>query len=395
MESTRRDLLKTSLAGASALGAGVLLTSASTDAAAATTIPALPPTVPFYGTHQAGIGTPAQNYLQFAAFSMVSDSVADLRKLMQDWTSAAAKMTLGHTIGPASDLDKPPTDTGEALGLKPAQLTITFGFGRSLFTDGGVDRFGLAKHLPAPLVELPAFKGDALQAAISDGDLCIQACANDPQVAFHAIHDLIKIAKPIANPSWLLAGSGRTGNSRTQSLPRNLMGFQDGTANIKVENTAVMDKFVWASEPSSPTWMRGGSYLVARRIQIALGLWDDTTLKGQEQAIGRVKVSGAVSPDIAPTSHIVLSGPGKNHGKQILRRGYAYTDGIEPVTFDAATGLLFLCYQKDPRTQFIPIQQRIAGVDALSVYLTHIGSAVFACPPGAKQGSYVGASLLG
>lgn len=358
--------------------------------AAAASVAADSAVVPFYGTHQAGIATPAQNYLQFAAFDVAGDSITELRKLLKAWSAAAAAMAAGKTIGAVSTGTRPPVDTGEALGLGAAQLTVTFGFGPTLFDS----RFGLAKHRPAPLVDLPAFAGDALSAAISGGDLGVQVCANDPQVAFHAIHDLIKVAKPIAKPRWLLAGFGRTGNSRHQSVPRNLMGFQDGTKNIKVEDTSTVESFVWAHEPESPAWMRDGSYLVARRIEIAFGLWDDTGLDGQEQTIGREKVAGTLLPKLPPTSHILLSGPSRNGGAQLLRRGYSYLDGVA-ADGDTAAGLLFLCYQSDPRKQFIPIQRRLAGSDALNLYVTHIGSAVFACPPGAKQGSYVGEGLVG
>jgi len=362
--------------------------------AAAASVAADSAVVPFYGTHQAGIATPAQNYLQFAAFDVETDSVADLRQLLKDWTSAAAAMSVGKTIGAVNTGTRPPTDTGEALGLGPAQLTVTFGFGPTLFSSGGKDRFGLARRRPAPLVDLPAFAGDALQPAIGGGDLGVQVCANDPQVAFHAIHNLIRMAETIAQARWVLAGFGRTGNSRHQSLPRNLMGFQDGTENIKVEDNFLLKNFVWASEPASPAWMRGGSYLVARRIQIALALWDDTGLEGQEQAIGREKVTGSLLPKVPRTSHIELSRPASNGGQAILRRGYSYTDGIDS-SGDTAVGLMFLCYQRDPRKQFIPIQHKLAGADALNLYVTHIGSSIFACPPGTAKGGYVGEALLG
>jgi deferrochelatase/peroxidase EfeB len=351
--------------------------------------------VPFYGAHQAGIATPAQNYLQFAAFDMVSDSISDLRQLMATWTDAAALMSIGRQVGPVRTANKPPVDTGEAIGHGPAQLTVTFGFGPSLFAGGSKDRFGLAKHRPAPLVDLPHFVGDALQPAISDGDLGVQVCSNDPQVAFHAIHDLIRLAASVAKPRWLLAGFGRTGNTTAVPLPRNLMGFEDGNANIVVQDPAAFDAFVWAAEPASPGWLRGGSYLVARRIQIALDLWDATGLTGQQEAIGREKLSGEVLPVVPPTAHILLAAPGRNNGQRLLRRGYSYTDGIDASLAAPAIGLMFLCYNSDPRKQFIPIQSRIAGKDALSVYLTHIGSAIFACPPGAQRGGFVGQELLG
>jgi deferrochelatase/peroxidase EfeB len=390
VKSTRRGFLRsaglTGL-GASALGTGTLL--AGQQAAAAATTSGV---VPFYGAHQAGIVTPTQNYLEIAALDMVSDSVADLRRLLRAWTEAAARMSTGAPMGALRTGDSPPQDTGEAVGLGPAELTMTFGFGPTLFTP---DRFGLAAHRPAPLVDLPAFLGDALQPAISGGDLVIQVCADDPQVAFHAVHDLIKLGLGVAQPRWLLSGFGRTANSRSQVLPRNLMGFQDGTANIMAQDTGALEEFVWAGEPSSPAWMRGGSYLVARRIQISLGLWDGTTLDGQQEAIGREKISGTRLSPMPPKAHIQMTSPGQNAGQQILRRGYSYVDDINPTTGDPNVGLMFLCYQADPRRQFIPIQQRIAGRDALSVYLTHIGSAIFACPPGARRGGYLGQELVG
>jgi deferrochelatase/peroxidase EfeB len=394
VKSTRRGFLRsaglTGL-GASALGAGSLVAGAESAAAATSGTRGV---VPFYGAHQAGIATPTQNYLQFAALDVIGDSVADLRRLLKTWTEAAARMSRGEAIGSMQTGHRPPVDTGEALGHGPNQLTVTFGFGPSLFQSGKKDRFGLARHRPAPLVDLPAFAGDRLEPAISGGDLGIQVCANDPQVAFHAVHDLIKQGIAIAQPRWLLAGFGRTANSFTQALPRNLMGFQDGTANIMTEDAAAMDDFVWAAEPDSPAWMRGGSYLVARRIKIALGLWDGTSLDGQENAIGRSKVGGEQLFNMPRTAHILLANPGHNHGQQILRRGYSYTDGVDPVTGDAAAGLMFLCYQQDPRRQFIPIQHRIAGRDGLSQFTTHIGSSIFACPPGVKSGGYIGQQLL-
>jgi deferrochelatase/peroxidase EfeB len=309
--------------------------------------------------------------------------------------AAAAKMVRGELVGPVRTRNHPPADTGEAIGLPPSRLTVTFGFGPTLFDNNGQDRFGLRGRRPAPLVQLPAFLGDALQPEISGGDLGIQVCADNPQVAFHAMHELIRLAIGIAAPRWLLAGAGRTANSRHQPLPRNLMGFQDGTANIMAEDTAAIGKFVWASEPVSPAWMRGGSYLVARRIEINLKLWDSTGLDDQQQTIGRNKLGGGVLGTVPPTAHILLASPGRNHGQRLLRRGYSYVDGIDPATGGMGAGLMFLCYQRDPRRQFIPIQRRIAGIDALSLYIKHVGSAIFACPPGASPGGFVGEHLLG
>jgi deferrochelatase/peroxidase EfeB len=372
MGATRRRFL--SAAGLTGLGAGALAGRGGPATAAA-------PVVPFYGPHQAGIATPAQEHLQFAAFDVTAGSKAGLRDLLRAWSTASAAMSVGAA---------PAGDTGEAVGLAPAQLTVTFGFGAGLFTA----RFGLAGHRPAPLAELPAFPGDALQAGLSGGDLGVQVCANDPQVAFHAMHELMRLARGAARPRWLLAGFGRTGTSTRQPLPRNLLGFQDGTANIMVEHTSVVEQFVWAQAPASPPWMRGGSYLVARRIQVSLGAWDDAGTAAQQRAVGRHKLTGTQLAPLPADAHIRLASPALNDGQRLLRRGYSYTGGADAATGDPVTGLLFLCYQADPRRQFTPIQRRIAGADGLSPFVTPIGSALFACPPGARRGGYVGEGLL-
>ena len=394
MDSTRRGFLRS--AGLTSLGASVatadVVRSGGSTAAAATAGPATG-SVAFHGEHQAGIAIPAQEHLQFAALDMISHSRADLRDLLRSWSRAAALMASGRAVGPVETGIKPAVDTGEALGLRPASLTITFGFGPSLFANG--DRFGLAAQRPAPLVDLPSFRTDALHSSISGGDLGVQVCADDPQVAFHAVHELIRMAQPVARPRWLLAGFGRTGNSLSQPIPRNLMGFFDGTANIKVEDAAVLKNSVWAARPVSPAWMHGGSYLVARRIEIALGQWDQTAVARQERTIGRNKVAGTVLADLPLHAHILLSSPGANNGAKLLRRGYSYVDGIDRTSGVPATGVLFLCYQRDPRRQFIPIQHQLAAADSLNQFIRHIGSAIFACPPGAALGGYVGEGLLG
>lgn len=377
MDSTRRRFLHS--AGLTGLGAAGLAAAA--------------PAASFYGPHQPGIATPAQDFLQFAALDMVSDSVADLRALMAAWSAAAALAMAGKPVGPVATGIRPAADTGEALGLPAANLTVTFGFGPSLFSAAGNDRFGLASRRPKPLVALPAFRGDALREPISGGDLAIQVCGNDPQVVFHAVHDLIKMARPAARARWLLAGAGRTGTSAGQVVPRNLMGFFDGTANIMVENAAALKEFVWAAQPASPAWMAGGSYLVARRIEIALGAWDAASVTEQERTIGRRKVTGDRLGDLPGHSHILLASPALNGQQRILRRGYSYTDGLGAGHAPGA-GLMFLCYQADPRRQFIPIQRRLAAGDSLNKFVSHVGSAVFACPPGASSGGYVGEGLL-
>jgi deferrochelatase/peroxidase EfeB len=366
-----------------------------------------PEVVGFFGSHQAGIATPSQHYLQFATLDMASNDANDLRAVLRDLSAAASLLSRGEPVGPLQTGAEPPVDTGESLDLGASRVTVTFGLGPSVFTRG---RFGLARHRPAPLVELPSFPGDALVPRLCGGDLGLQVCADDPQVAFHAVHNLIRLAAPTAVPRWLLAGFGRTANSHSQITPRNLMGFKDGTANITSEDGRALERFVWGGAPESPAWMRGGSYMVVRRIAMLLDRWDAAGLDVQERTFGRHKLSGAPLGGvhehdpvhlrarssgalvIPAGAHIRLASPSNHEGQRILRRGYSYVDGLEQGS--AAGGLLFICYQRDPRAQFIPIQRRLAASDALNEYVEHVGSAIFACPPGARPGGFVGDSLL-
>ena len=365
--------------------------------------------VPFYGAHQAGITTPTQEHVHFLALDMASDSPTDLRALLAALSAGAAALTAGNPVGAVSTGVDPPVDTGEALGLGPARLTVTFGLGPSVFAAG---RFGALDALrPAPLVDLPPFANDSLQPGICDGDIAVQACSDDPQVAFHAIHDLIRLASPTAVPRWSLPGFGRTLNTTGRTTPRNIMGFKEGTANIVGQDRAALDRFVWAGAPESPAWMVGGSYMVVRRIQMLLHNWDSISLEQQERTFGRDKLSGAPlgekhehdpidlnkrvggQPAIDELAHIRLASPAYNHGQRLLRRGYSYSDGIYEGA--VAGGQLFICFQRDPRAQFIPMQNQLALSDLLNEHTEHIGSAIFACPPGAGGGGFVGEGLFG
>ncbi len=408
---SRRGLLRGFGLGALGAGAGAATALGAEHAVAASAVPPADRIHPFHGAHQAGIVTEAQDRLYFAAFDLAEGlAKADLVQLLRDWSAAAARLTAGRGVGdePVSqgDYAAPPEDTGEALGLSPAGLTLTFGFGPSLFDD----RFGLADRRPDALVDLPAFPGDALIAAASDGDLCVQACSDDPQVAVHAIRNLSRIAFGRATMRWSQLGFGRTSSTtRAQVTPRNLFGFKDGTANLKAEDTALVQREVWVGDDGG--WMAGGSYLVARKVRMRMETWDRQSLQDQEQTIGRTKPEGAplsggtefTAPDFAAkgdgaplipaASHVRMAHPSENGGAQLLRRGYNYADGNDDLgRMDA--GLFFIAFQRDPRRQFIPIQQRLASADLLNEYVVHVGSGVWAVPPGAAKGSYVGATLL-
>ncbi len=337
--------------------------------------------------------------------------------LLKAWTTAADRMTQGLPAGPVGPTDGaplvPPDDTGEAIGLTPGGLTLTFGFGPGLFRDAdGRDRFGLADRQPEALRDLPHFSGDQLDPAKSRGDICVQACSEDPQVAVHAIRNLARIGFGTVAVRWSQLGFGRTSTTSTsQSTPRNLFGFKDGTLNVKAEEADALDRYVWVAPDDDQAWLAGGSYLVARRINMHIETWDRQGLQPQEDVIGRTKGSGAPlsggteftpldlsvkgsdGPLIPVDSHVAVVSPERNDGSRILRRGYNFVDGSNALGgLDA--GLFFIAYVRDPRTHFIPLQTKMAGSDAMMEYLQFTSSAIFAVPPGTSPGEHVGQALF-
>lgn len=368
----------------------------------------------FWGEHQAGIVTPAQDRLHFAAFDVRDDMTrADLIELLQDWTYAASRLVMGLGVSAKGAFDGgpylPPDDTGEAADLGPSGLTITFGFGRSLFlTSDGKDRFGLADRLPAEFTELPKMVNDFLDQTSSNGDLCIQACANDPQVAVHAIRNLTRIGFGRTTLRWSQLGFGRTSSTSTaQTTPRNLFGQKDGTNNLKAEEPDRLTEHVWITDG----WAKGGSYLVARRIAMTIEVWDGVRLEEQDRVLGRDKSSGAplsggeefTAPDfsatdttgnelIDPRSHVARTHPENNDGVAMLRRGYNFVDGNDD-TGRLNAGLFFIAFVKSP-DRFAKVHKNMARDDMFVEYLKTTGSAVFLVPPGMAEGEYVGQALF-
>ncbi|WP_137293357.1 iron uptake transporter deferrochelatase/peroxidase subunit [Nocardioides dongxiaopingii] len=407
---SRRGLLG---GGAAAAGvAGAFAVGRTTAAAAADA--SGPTAYAFRGEHQAGIVTPAQDRLHLAAFDVTTDDRDELVALLRDWTEAAERMTRAEPAGVVGPVEGdpllPPDDTGEAIGLPASGLTITFGFGPSLFDD----RFGLADRRPAALRTLPHFPADALDPARSNGDLCVQACADDPQVAVHAVRNLARIAFGRAAVRWSQLGFGRTSStSTTQDTPRNLFGFKDGTANVKAEETAALAEHVWVGPDDDPAaaWLVGGSYLCARRINMTIEVWDRQPLVDQELFVGRTKGEGGplsgggefdepdfdavtgTSPSVPVDAHVRLVHPDFHGGARMLRRGYNFVDGSDD-RGGLNAGLFFIAYVRDPDTHFIPIQNAMARSDALMEYLKTTGSALFAVPPGTADGEYVGEPLF-
>ncbi|MFI0049766.1 iron uptake transporter deferrochelatase/peroxidase subunit [Streptomyces griseus] len=362
----------------------------------------------FHGKHQPGITTPLQARGHLVAFDLAAGAGRkEAAALLRRWSAVAKELMAGRPA--AGGPDGPGHDTGIALDAGPSSLTVTFGFGRTFFA-----RTGLADRLPAALDPLPAFSADALDAKRSNGDLWAQIGADDALVAFHALRALQKEAAGTARVRWQMNGFNRTpGTTARPMTARNLMGQIDGTGNPKPADEDFDRRVFVPASPGKPQeWMEGGSYAVVRRIRMLLDDWEKLPVERQERVIGRRKADGAplsggtettemgldkAGPDgrlvIPDNAHARISSPEKNGGAAMLRRPFSYHDGIaEDGTPDA--GLLFICWQADPFRGFVPVQRKLDRGDALSPFLRHEASGVFAVPGGAAEGEYVGQRLL-
>ena len=344
----------------------------------------------FYGKHQAGITTPMQKNIYFVVLDLRTTDKNELIQLFKDWTDYSQKLVNGELVKKdGSNALLPPSDTGETVGLNPYRLTLTFGVSASFLT-----KLGLEKKRPKLFRDLPAFPKEQLREQYTGGDIVIQACADDEQVAFHAVRNLIRKGRNKVTMKWSQSGFAAIGDR--METPRNLFGFKDGTANVTTEKD--FNKVVWAD---SQDWMNNGSYMAVRRIIMHLETWDRTNLKEQENTFGRYKESGApfgkqnefdeVDLSLLPVdSHVRLA---KEVNLPILRRSYSYSDGIDPKTGQFDAGLLFIAFQKDP-DRFVKIQNNLGADDKMNEYVTHIGSGLFACFGGVKEGGYIGQDLF-
>ena len=354
--------------------------------------------IPFYGKRQSGITTPIQRQVYFAVLDLATEDLETIRGIFKSWTTYIARMMQGELVEAyKSNTMLPPTDTGEAVGMGTERLTITVGVSPSF-----LEKLNLTgKKLPE-LEDLPKFARDQLQEAFTGGDICIQACAEDAQVAFHAVRNLLRKGREHLTLKW--SQTGYAAITSQGSTPRNLFGFKDGTANVTSQDD--FDRVIWCDQDN---WMKNGTYLIVRRVQMHLETWDRTSLKEQENTFGRHRYSGAplgavdefdpvdleLKDDkgnlvIPEDCHVRLA---KEVGEEIYRRAFSYANGIDPRTGQFDAGLLFISFQKDPQ-QFIKVQKNLGTKDKLNEYITHVGSGLFAILPGVEEGGYLGQSLF-
>ncbi|MEU6815775.1 iron uptake transporter deferrochelatase/peroxidase subunit [Streptomyces sp. NPDC046860] len=354
----------------------------------------------FHGKHQPGITDALQAHGHLVAFDLTAGAGRkEAAALLRRWSAVAERLMAGETA--------PHGDTDVARDAGPSSLTVTFGFGHSFFA-----RTGLEKQRPAALDPLPDFSADHLDRGRGEGDLWVQIGANDALVAFHALRALQKEAGDAARVRWQMNGFNRSpGTTARPMTTRNLMGQIDGTRNPKPAEPD-FDRRVFVPAPGEPAWMANGSYAVVRRIRMLLDDWEKLARPGQEAVIGRRKSDGgplsggdettpmdlekadADGGYVVPlNAHARITRPDQNGGAAMLRRPFSFHDGFDADgTPDA--GLLFICWQADPLRGFVPVQRKLDRGDALSRYLRHEASGLYAVPGGAAEGEYVGQRLL-
>ncbi|MGI5218771.1 Dyp-type peroxidase [Nocardia sp. CA-290969] len=392
---SRRRLLGSSAAAVGAVGAGAGIYAATARTAPATGAE----TVAWDGPHQAGIATsPPQAHATLVGLDLLPKvGRAEFIGIMKVWTADIARLTQGR---PAL------ADTEPELAATPARLTVTIGYGPGVFE--AIDRPTAAPSWSAPL---PAFTIDRLDPAYTGADLLLQVCADDPVTVAHAVRVLVKNVRSLVTVRWTQRGFRRArGTEAPGTTMRNLMGQVDGTTNPE-PGTAAFDALVW-DDGSEQAWLAGGTSMVLRRIRIELDTWDELDRPGREITVGRTLDNGAPltgvherdEPDftatdrngipvISPGSHIARAHH-THEGERIFRRVYNYDDPPGPGSV-SNSGLLFVSFQRDIGTQFLPVQRRLDEFDALNEWTTPVGSAVFAIPPGIGRDSYIGEGLLG
>lgn len=398
---SRRRLLGTAGATGLVLGAaGGAVGYASAPAGATPLTSVGEGQVPFHVKHQPGITQPLQARGHLVAFDLAPGAGRkEAAALLRRWSDTARRLMAGEPSAQG--------DTGVARDAGPSSLTLTFGFGHSFFA-----RTGLEKQRPAALDPLPDFSSDHLDKARSNGDLWVQIGADDALVAFHALRAVQKDAGAAARVRWQMNGFNRSPGATAHPMTaRNLMGQVDGTRNPRPADPD-FDQRIFVPEKGEPAWMANGSYVVVRRIRMLLDDWEKLSVKAQEGVIGRRKSDGAPLSGGTETSemdlektdaegnlvvpinaHARITRPDQNGGAAMLRRPFSYHDGIGTDGVPDA-GLLFICWQADPLRGFVPVQRKLDRGDALTPFLRHEASGLFAVPGGAAEGEYVGQALL-
>lgn len=352
--------------------------------------------VPFDGEHQAGVQTPSQAHVNLVGFNLKDGAgQRGARNLMRLWTEDARALCTAET--PRGSLEPEMTQT-------PANLTVTCGWGESFFAKIGAQK-------PEWLGDVRSYTRDKLRPEWGQTDVVLQICCDDQLTASHVLRHMVRSGASYADVAWVQQGFlNANGSLEDGETPRNVFGQKDGTVNPKTDADFVEQ--VWIEDGP----FKGGTAMVVRRINMNMETWEEVDRNAREISIGRTldngaPLSGTEENDpvdleardkyglkaIDPTSHVARAHPPADHPEQvILRRPYNFDLAPSPERPGelSNSGQIFICFQKNPREQFEPIQARLDEVDQLNTWITHVGSAMYYVVPGTQGGTSWGENLL-
>lgn len=379
---SRRDVLigAAGLAGGAGIAsAGILLgahrvDTRDDDAAGLASAPVDP-----HGANQAGVARPAtpQGHGLLQAVDLPADAQLGFLRAVGERITAL--------VG----------DDSELLTPLPLDLTITIGIGPRLIRTIDEELSGAE--------DLPAFAGDdAIDAHRLGGDVLVAAYASDPGVLGLAVSSVIATI-PGATLRWSqhvfrAAGEG--------FVTRNPLGFHDGIVVPKSKDE--LDANVWLD--SGP--LAGATVCVIRGLRLDVAGFTGLPVSKREGVIGRragdgaplsggganaevdLRAKTANGEYLTPAhSHARAAHPSFTGSELMLRRGYAFDNGLVHADRTIAdTGLMFICFQRSLRT-FIATQQRLDEMDDLMPFTTPTLSATFLILPGFDRTNPLGAAL--
>lgn len=383
----RRHLLGGAAALAPALLAGCTAGEVRAPApAAAKAPPALPAAVAAEGARQAGVDRPAQpqQHVELAVYDLPASPAGGGRATARRVLAELGERIRGLCGG------------GDPLlaGMRPGDLTVTVGVGPRLVRLAGEELPGAG--------ELPVFAREAVAEGDRGGDLMVQVCAGDPQVAVLAGMSLRAAATALSvRPRWSQDGF-RPPAAAPGGPVRNLLGFLDGVSVPRTPEET--DREVWLPGPGP---VRDGTVAVVRRMRLDVPGFLALGVPAQEAAVGRRRADGAPlsggGPDAAvdlgaksaagrylvpAMAHVRRAHPAETGSGLMLRRGYSYANSA------ADRGLLFVSFQRELRT-FTQTQARLDEGDALMAFATATASGSFLVLPGFSAERPLGASLFG
>ncbi len=357
--------------------------------------------------YPSGIKDASQRYCVFVMFNMKSGTTKqDLQLLLARWTATIAVLQTGKPLGqirPDFSSSSVPKDMGECADLDPCSLTITVGFGPTLFDD----RFGLQSFAPdfEYFKEWDRITGERLVTDKTGSDIGMQICADDRQVIFHAVHSLARIARGKASIVFQQEGFLPIRQSDNQPTPRDLFGFRDGTTNPTEDQE--YEEFVWVKQ-TKQEWLKNGSFMCHGRTIADVETWESDRISDQEQLIGRRKDTGAPlsNPDgdefdipdftardangnllIDPNSHAAITSD-QRLGFKVHRRSYNYWTGLNDHG-DQNAGFLNCVYVNDPYHYWL-LRDDMGRYDRLNEYYYDDYRGVYAVPHAPATGTYLG-----